>query len=182
MLEQILPFIKNIKLINYEPGEENKFNNQFVQKWSLKGNIRIDAVFCENSIFFKTHIPTTAILSSCLLLNCTIMNALKQPVVSLNKNSKAFDTEGTFKKISNSSLDNCKIKIIGSCDGSFFENCVITGGKFVECTFKNCVIAGASLLLCDIDNNTKTDDKTKIIGKQKINKNYNIKKTYRRNN
>lgn len=178
MLEQVLPYIKNIKLINYDPENVTSFNNQFVKDWMIKGTIRVDAVFCEGSIFFKTCIPTNAIMKKCLMINCKIVSDLKNPYVSLSKGSIVLHSKGNFKKIDGSLLESSEIKVTGSGFGSTFKNCTIDGGSFTDCTFEKCIITNATLIMCDADKKSILN-KVKEIGKKKKDNvlGYTIKKS-----
>jgi uncharacterized protein YjbI with pentapeptide repeats len=177
MLEQILPYIKSIKLINYDPEDVTSFTNQFVRDWILKGTNRIDAVFCEGSIFFKTTIPTNAIMKRCLMIDCQIKSMLKKPYVSLTKGSIMLNSFGNFKKIDNSLLESSEIIVNGSGFGSTFKNCVIHGGSFTDCILENCIINNATLIMCDTDSSC-TLNKTKEVGKKRGNMlGYTVKKS-----
>lgn len=178
MLEQILPFIKEIKLINYDPQDVTSFKNQFVKSWMLKGTIRVDAVFCEDSIFFKTAIPTNAIMKKCLVIDCKIFNVLKQPFVSLTKGSVVLHSIGCFKKIDASLLESSEVNLSGSSFGSTFKNCVINGGSFTDCVFEKCTINNATLIMCSTDKKSVLN-KVKEIGKKKKDNvlGYTIKKS-----
>lgn len=175
MLKEALPFIKEIKVINYDPEEQVSFKSQFILNKMLKSTNRISTIFVGNCIFSNTKIPAHGTINDTLLLNCEVINPLSKysaPIVSIRR-CRVVDGKGEYQKISSSVVENSDVKLLGKSDGTTYKNCVITGDKqsvtFQSCNFINCILTNCTLVLCDYDDNTKIGDDVKEIDKKKKN-------------
>lgn len=176
MLKEALPFIKEIKVINYDPSEQVSFRNQFIQGKMLKSNERVSTLFIGECIISGAKIPAHGTINSSLLLNCEVENLLTKysaPVVSIRK-CRIIDGKGEYQKVSNSFVENSQVKILGKSDGTIYKNCTLSGGSFQSCKFINCIITDCNLTLCEYDNKTIIGEGVNEIGKKKEKGFYNI--------
>lgn len=151
MIEIILPYLKNLNEVDFNPESKNNFSNALVRNWRVKGNNKLDAVFGKDSLFSRAKISTTAIISNSLFIDCTLGHELtRAPVVSFKKGI-ILTTTGRVDKIDNSLVLDSTLEVFGGCVASEFRNCSITGGKFTNCTFENCKIKNSTVMTSYVD-------------------------------
>jgi hypothetical protein len=159
MLKNILKYVEGLKEVDFNPESKNRFSNILVQDWRIKGNYRIDAVVCKNSVFSRAKISTSAIITNSLLIDCELRSLLSlAPVVSF-KRGVIYSSLGRIDVIDRSHVENSELEIIGNCYNTTFVNCKLTKGDYVSCKFINCEISDGTVMLSEAD--TPTFEKSK---------------------
>lgn len=168
MIELILPYLKDLKEVDFNPESKNNFSNTLVKNWRVKGNNKIDAIFGKSSLFSRAKISTSAIVSNSLFIDCKLGHELtKAPVVSFKK-GVVISTSGRVDKIDSSLVINSNLEVSGTCSGTIFNNCTITRGNFNNCTFENCIIEKATVMTSYVDSYTESNSKnTKFLSNRK---------------
>lgn len=168
MIEIILPYLKNLNEVDFNPESKNNFSNALVKNWRVKGNNRLDAIFGKESLFSRVKISTTAIVSNSLFIDCILGHELtKAPVVSF-KNGIILTTTGRVDKIDNSLVIDSTLEISGTCTGTTFKNCTISKGNFNNCVFENCKIKKCMVMISFVDSFTEENsENTKFIANKK---------------
>jgi len=173
MLKEALPFINEIKVINYDPAEQVSFKNQFIQGKMLKSTPRVSTLFVGDCVFSDSTIPTHATINNSLLLNCSVFSPTGKTEEAVWDFSKIY-VDGKFspdafndmtKNVPTEFRSSVPIVSFRKCrmiDGkgvfqkisnSFFENVFVTLiGKSDGTVFKNCVIMDGNLQSCEFVN------------------------------
>lgn len=154
MLKNILKYVNGLKEVDFNPEAKNRFSNILVQDWRIKGNYRIDAIVCKNSVMSRAKISTSAIITESLLIDCELRSLLSlAPVVSF-KRGAIYTSLGRIDIIDRSHVENSELEIVGNCYNTTFVNCKLTRGDYVSCKFINCEIGGGTVMLSEADAST----------------------------
>lgn len=164
MIGSILKYVEQLNSEDFNPEAKNDFSNILVKDWRMKGNPRLDAVFCKNSVLSRAKISTSAVIRGSLLINCEMLNRLTlAPVVSISK-SFVYNSKGRADTVNSSKVENSELEIIGNNNDSTFINCSLKGGTYIGCKFYNCKIDSAEVLTSAVDDLTiQNSNNTKFI-------------------